>query len=580
MLIFKTLTVRNFLSVGDNPQVFDLNETRTTLIVGENGSGKSGALLDGLSFVCFGKAHRKINKPQLINSINGKNCLVELEFSTGPSEYKIVRGLKPNIFEIWCNGVMINQESHVRDYQKLLETNILKLNHKSFHQIVVLGSGNFVPFMQLPMYHRREVIEDLLDIGIFSKMNVVLKENQSKLKDNIKDTEQQLALIKGKIVLQNKHIDNLKSISVSASAKYDEEINDLQEQIKALLDTNDKLLDNYNNTYPTVKLQFDKTSKVKSKLQSYELQIKDNITRIETDSKFYEQNMECPICSQQIDDDLRNLKITECSHKKTELSEGYSKLAESLSETASSLAQLEGSLSELLKMQNTVRSNQNLISNFEKRILDLTNIKGSATEQIDIATAVAELTAFRDHRDVITDLKSSQLEERTYNEVIAELLKDSGIKAKVIQQYLPVMNRLINQYLQIMDFFINFELDENFSETIRSRHRDDFSYESFSEGEKSRLTLAMMFAWRTIAKMKNSSNTNILILDEVCDGSMDSNGIENLMRILNSLDPDVRIFIISHKVEVSDSRFDRKIVVTKPGNFSAYDITYGGCPLG
>jgi len=574
MLIFKTLTVRNFLSVGDTPQEYDLNATRTTLVVGKNGVGKS-LLLDSLSFVLFGKPHRAINKPQLVNSINGKNLVVEVVFSTGPSEYKIIRGIKPGIFEIWCNGKMINQESHVRDYQKLLETNILKLNHKSFHQIVVLGSGNFVPFMQLPAQHRREVIEDLLDIGIFSKMNVLLRENQAKLKETIKDTEHQLTLIKGKISLQNKHIDNLKSISASASAKYDDEIIDLQTQIADLLIVNDALLNEYNQNYPGIKLRIDKNNKTKATLHSYELQIKDNIARIDSDSTFYEINKECPTCSQLIDDDLRGLKITECTHKKTTLSEGYEQLKTSISYTTTTLSELEILLSSLLRNQNTVRSNQTLIGNFEKRISDLTVIKGTASEQIDISAATTNLTLFRDQRDTIADLKSTQLEERTYNDAIAELLKDSGIKTKVIRQYLPIMNKLINQYLHILDFFISFELDENFSETIRSRHRDDFSYGSFSEGEKSRISLALLFAWRNIAKMKNSSNTNLLILDEVFDGSVDGEGTENLMRILNSLDPEVRIFVISHKTETSDSRFDRKITVTKPGNFSSYDITYG-----
>jgi len=551
-------------------QVKEVHEFYANNIVSHNST-----MLDGLSFVLFGKPHRTINKPQLVNSINGKNLVVEVVFSTGPSEYKIIRGIKPGIFEIWCNGKMINQESHVRDYQKLLETNILKLNHKSFHQIVVLGSGNFIPFMQLAAQHRREVIEDLLDIGVFSKMNLLLKENQAKLKENIKDTEHQLVLIKDKITLQNKHIDNLKSISVSASAKYDDEIDDLRKQIVELNIVNDTLLEDYHQNYPSIKSRIDKNNKTKATLCSYELQIKDNITRVNSDSTFYEINKECPTCSQLIDDELRDLKISECTHKKNKLSEGYAQLKVSITDTSTTLSELEILLSALLKNQNTVRSNQILIANFEKRISDLTAIKGTDAAHIDISAATSDLVLFRDQRDTIADLKSTQLEERTYNDAISELLKDSGIKTKIIRQYLPVMNKLINQYLQILDFFISFELDENFSETIRSRHRDDFSYGSFSEGEKSRISLALLFAWRNIAKMKNSSNTNLLILDEVFDGSVDGEGTENLMRILNSLDPEVRIFVISHKTEMSDSRFDRKITVTKPGNFSSYDITYG-----
>lgn len=572
MITFKTLTGQNFLSVGNTPVVFNLDATRTTLIVGKNGCGKS-LLLDFLSFVLFNKPHRNINKTQLVNSVNCKNLLVTLEFSNGVSEYKIVRGIKPNIFEIWCDGSMINQESHVRDYQKLLETNILKLNHKTFHQIVVLGSGNFVPFMKLSTGNRREVIEDLLDIGIFSKMNLLLKEQHSKLKETIKDTEQDLSNIKGKITLQNSHIDNLKNIASSASMKYNDEIVDLQTQIDSLLVNNDSLLDDYNKNYQTTKAKFDKSSKDKSKLQAYELQIKGNIKQLDIYSNFYDTNEECPTCSQLINDDLRNLKIGECVHKKTELVEGCSKLSDSITKTIKDLSELETQLSDLLRSQNNIRSNQTLISNFEKRIKDLNNIKDSTIDQIDINTALEDLADFRDKRDSIADLKSTQLEERTYNEVIYELLKDTGIKTKVIRQYLPVMNKLINQYLQILDFFISFELDENFSETIRSRHRDDFSYENFSEGERSRVDLALLFTWRSIAKMKNSSDTNLLILDEIGDSSLDESGIQNLMQILNSLDPVVRIFIISHKTEISDSQFDRKITVTKPGNFSQYEIS-------
>jgi len=575
MIIFKTLTVQNFLSIGNTPTVFHLDEVRTTLIVGKNGNGKSGPLIDGLSFAAFGKPHRSINKSQLVNSVNCKNLLVTLEFSNGVSDYKIVRGIKPNIFEIWCNGVMINQESHVRDYQKLLETNILKLNHKTFHQIVVLGSGNFIPFMQLSAGNRREVIEDLLDIGIFSKMNVILKEQHSKLKDNIKDTEYQLSSIKDKITLQNTHIDNLKSIASSASIKYDVEILDLKKQIEALIANNDSLLDNYDKNYGKIKSKFDKTNKNKIKLQSYELQINDNIKRIDDDYHFYELNKKCPTCSQVINDNLRNLKIGECTNKKKELEEGYEQLSISLKESIQSLTDAENQLSELLKSQNIIRSNQSLISNFEKRIVDLNKIKDSTIDQIDISAVITDLSNFRDARDTLVDLKLVQQETKTYNEVIAELLKDTGIKTKVIRQYLPVMNKLINQYLQILDFFISFELDENFSETIRSRHRDEFSYGSFSEGERSRINLALLFSWRAIAKMKNSSDTNLLILDEVFDGSLDETGIENLMSILNSLDPAVRVFIISHKTEVSDSRFNRRINVTKPGNFSVYETLEG-----
>jgi DNA repair exonuclease SbcCD ATPase subunit len=569
-ITFKKLKYKNFLSVGDTEIEIDLDSIRSTLIVGHNGSGKS-LMLDALSFVLFGKPHRSINKPQLVNSINGKGCKVEVEFHIGPSEYRIVRGLKPNIFEIWLNGNLVNQESHSRDYQKLLETNILKLNHKSFHQVVVLGSSNFTPFMQLSTYARREVIEDLLDIGIFSKMNLVLKENQGKLKDTIKDTEYQLNLVKEKIVLQSKHIGNLKSINDSNAAKYDEEISELQAHIDNLVEANSKLADEYGAEYGKSKIKNERDQKTKTSLLSYEKQIKDNIKKIITESKFYETNADCPTCSQAIDKSMRDEKIGECKNKAHDLNEGYERLKTTLAQTVTDLAATEKTLQHLNGLNSTIHSNLKLIGNFEKRISSLLNLKNEQHSDIDIDGAAAELDALKDNRDILSDLKSTQLEERTYNEVIGELLKDTGIKTKVIRQYLPVMNKLINQYLQVLDFFVSFNLDESFTETIRSRHRDDFSYASFSEGEKSRINLALLFAWRQIAKMQNSSNTNLLILDEVFDSSMDNDGVDNLLKIMSSLDDDTRIFVVTHKPDSFESSFDRKITATKKGNFSTYE---------
>lgn len=566
-ITFKKLRYKNFLSVGDAEIEIDLDSIRSTLIVGHNGSGKS-LMLDALSFVLFGKPHRSINKPQLVNSINGKGCKVEVEFHIGPSEYLIVRGLKPNIFEIWLNGNLVNQESHSRDYQKLLETNILKLNHKSFHQVVVLGSSNFTPFMQLSTYARREVIEDLLDIGIFSKMNLVLKENQGKLKDTIKDTEYQLNLVKEKIVLQSKHIGNLKSINDSNAAKYDEEIAELQAHIDNLVEANGKLADEYGAEYGKSKIKNERDQKTKTSLLSYERQIKDNIKKIVTESKFYETNADCPTCSQAIDKSMRDEKIGQCKNKAHDLNEGYERLKTTLAQTVTDLAATEKTLQHLNGLNSAIHSNLKLISNFEKRISSLANLKNEQHSDIDIDGAAAELDALKDNRDILSDLKSTQLEERTYNEVIGELLKDTGIKTKVIRQYLPVMNKLINQYLQVLDFFVSFNLDESFTETIRSRHRDDFSYASFSEGEKSRINLAILFTWRQIAKMQNSCNTNLLILDEVFDSSLDPDGIDNLLKIMNTLDSDTAVFVISHKQDLLEGKFDRKIEFEKHKNFT------------
>lgn len=567
MLIFKKLRYKNFLSVGENEIEIDLNSISSTLIVGHNGSGKS-LMLDALSFALFGKPHRNITKPQLINSINGKGCKVEVEFGIGASEYKIIRTMKPNTFEIWCNGSMINQESHSRDYQKLLETNILKLNHKSFHQVVVLGSGNFIPFMQLSTNQRREVIEELLDIGIFGKMNVVLKETQSKLKDSIKDTEYQISHTKDLLLVQNKHIDKLRQLNASNAAKYDEEIEDLQFQIQELINSNEKLSTLYGEGYGKTKTKLDRDNKTLSSLKLYEKQINDNIRKIKFESDFYQSNDVCPTCSQGIESHIREGKIKECNDKSQTMREGYELLQKSISDSAGALSKAELELHALLKLNNDVRANQALIVKFEKRISELITLKNTSGDQKELQTVIDDLEELKNTRDVLSDLKSNQLEERTYNEVIGELLKDTGIKTKIIRQYLPIMNKLINNYLQMLDFFVSFELDENFNETIRSRHRDDFTYSSFSEGEKQKIDLSLLFAWRQVAKMKNSSNTNILILDEIFDASLDIESIENLLKILQDLDKETRIFVISHKQDLLEGKFERKIEFEKKKNFT------------
>jgi DNA repair exonuclease SbcCD ATPase subunit len=568
MITFTRLTYANFLSVGNSEISIDLNSTRSTLVVGHNGAGKS-LMLDALSFALFGKPHRNINKPQLVNSINGKNCLVTVEFKIGPVEYKIIRGLKPNIFEIWQNNTLINQESHSRDYQKLLETNILKLNHKSFHQVVVLGSSNFIPFMQLPAHARREVIEDLLDIGIFSKMNGVLKESSSKLRDALKDTDYQLNSIKEKIELQDKHIDSLHAISEKNVVKYEEEISDLRAQIDQMLAENTEYSREYNESFGKTQSKVQRQEKTKTTLLSYERQIKDNIKRVVGDSKFYEENTSCPTCNQMIDEDIRSKKLHNCKEQAKTLDSGYSQLKTTLQEASDELSSTLVELHRLQQLNNKISTNQSCIHNYEKRINDLQTLMNKSKESVDLEGAHSILESLYSDKDSLNECKATQLDERTYNEVIGELLKDTGIKTKVIRQYLPIMNKLINQYLQILDFFVSFNLDENFNETIRSRHRDDFSYSSFSEGEKSRIDLSLLFSWRQIAKMKNSSNTNLLILDEVFDSSLDSDGVDNLLKIMATLDSDTRIFIISHKQDVLEGKFDQKIEFEKQKNFTA-----------
>jgi DNA repair exonuclease SbcCD ATPase subunit len=568
MINFHKLTYSNFLSVGDTPITIDFEATKSTLIVGHNGSGKS-LMLDALSFALFGKPHRAINKPQLVNSINGKKCLVEITFSVGNKNYKIIRGLKPNIFEIWVNDEMINQESHSRDFQKLLETNILKLNHKSFHQVVVLGNGNFVPFMQMRQYERRNVIEDLLDISIFSKMNTILKENNAKLKDQIKDNEYQWKLIKEKIILQRKHIDKLSDISESNRAKYESEIKDIQSEQNVLIESNEEILVRYKAEHGNTEKKLNSLNRSLNKMKSFESQIKSKMNTIEKEAEFYKSNSSCPTCSQTIDTVIRDSKLKSCECKQDELSEGFGKLQINIKSTSDQLQATNEEMQELFKLNNEMTSNNVLIKNFSKRISELSDQKNETADDDDLKKSQNELLDMQITRDNLSDLKSNQIEEKHYNDVIGELLKDTGIKTKIIRQYLPPMNKLINNYLQLLDFFVSFELDENFNETIRSRHRDDFSYASFSEGEKQRIDLSLLFAWRQIAKMKNSANTNLLILDEVFDASLDFDGIDNLLKIMHSLDDETRVFVISHKQDLLEGKFDRKIEFQRRQNFTS-----------
>lgn len=567
MLIFKTLKYSNFLSVGDNEITIDFLESKSTLIVGHNGSGKS-LMLDALSFALFGKPHRNINKPQLVNSINGKGCHVEVEFSIGKKEYKIVRGIKPNLFEIWVDGNMINQESHSRDYQKLLETNILKLNHKSFHQVVVLGSSNFTPFMQHPVWTRRGIIEDLLDIGIFSKMNAGLKETQAKLKDQIKDTEYNLNLSKEKISMQNKHIDKLNDISKNNVKKLDKEIAELRGQADKLIENNKSATKKYQSEYAKTASQHKKNQDAQTKLEYYKKQILDNIKKVTKESTFFESTETCPTCQQHLDDEIKEQKIHECSHQLVEYKDGNEQLEVELEKARCAVDKTTKSLNDLVEVNKQLSNNSTLISNYETSIAKLQEKKNESGSNEDLVKAKAELQFLRDTRDKLSDTRSLQTEEQHYNDIIAELLKDTGIKTKIIRQYLPVMNKLINQYLQVLDFFVLFNLDENFNETILSRHRDSFSYSSFSEGEKQRIDLALLFAWRQVAKMKNSANTNLLILDETFDSSLDPEGIDNLLRILSTLDEGTRVFVISHKQEILEGRFDRKIEFERRQNFT------------
>ena len=563
MIIFKKLTWKNFLSTGNKETTVYLNQDKSTLVVGANGAGKS-TMLDALSFSLFGKPHRSINKPQLVNTINNKNCLVTVEFSVGGLEYKILRGMKPNIFEVYRNGQLLNQESHSRDYQKIIEQNILKLNHKSFHQVVVLGSSNFIPFMQLPSHSRRSVIEDLLDIGIFTKMNVVLKDKINLLRSQSQDTDNKLDLLKETIRLQAKHISDLKNIDTSNKEKNEKKIQLIEDENTILKNSNKELQKEHDNTYTKVKENMD-DAHVKIREHSFAEQSWNlNVGKIVKEAKFYEENSVCPTCSQELSLDLKNKKESEAKAKAKEISK---KIADSI-EKRQGIEKLHEEYRKqwvhLNEVQTSINNNELRLTSNNEKIEDLKIVETVK----DTKVAEDKLSKDKEEREKLSELRVEQSKLSSYMDALSELLRDTGIKTKVIRQYLPIMNKLINQYLQVLDFFVLFNLDESFNETIRSRHRDVFTYPSFSEGEKQRIDLSLLFAWRQIAKMKNSANTNLLILDETFDSSMDADGVDNLLKILYTLGDDTNVFIISHKQDLLDGKFPRKIEFEKVNNFS------------
>ena len=569
MIIFKKLRYRNFLSTGNNFTEIDLTKSKRTLIVGTNGSGKSSSLC-ALSFALFGKAHRNINKPQLVNSINNKNCEVEVEFELGSNQYKVRRGIKPTIFEIYQNGNLLNQSSTSKDYQKILEQNILKLNHKSFHQIVVLGASSFIPFMQLRASDRRSVIEDLLDIGVFSKMNILLKEKLSTVKETLKDYDHQLEIAKTKQQAQEKHIEDLGQLSTRYREQRQQKIEQARAQIDELQQKKEDINQLIKQADPSsIKeknlLAHDQKQSVLSELSRVQTSIK----ALVKDAKFFTDNDQCPTCSQDIDEDIRAKHIEKAKTDAKELKsqqENFQKLGTEVNENIKELEQL---IQKVRQYESDIQAIDRDITNQQKIIEDTQNeINTLENSNNDLVKAKLDYDKIWNEREKISTEKESLNEKYTYYLAISEMLKDTGIKTKVIKQYLPVINQLVNQYLQVMDFFVSFHLDENFEETIRSRHRDVFSYDSFSEGEKSRIDLSLLFTWRQIAKMKNSVSTNLLVLDEVMDSSLDAEGVEHLMKIFYTLDDMTNVFVISHKKEILEEKFDRRITVSKEKNFS------------
>lgn len=566
MLEFQKIRWKNFLSTGDNFTEIFLNRSPTTLILGANGAGKS-TVLDALTFGLFGKPFRKINKPQLPNSVNEKDCLIEIEFKVGKTQYKIRRGIKPGIFEIYHNKKMINQDSKIKDYQKYLEDNILKLNFKSFTQTVILGSATFVPFMQLSAKDRRDIIEDLLDIKIFSSMNDILKNRVIEHKESVTHNNNERNLIDNKIHLQESSIEEIKKDRKKLIQSSKKKIEEYQFKI----DQNDSCIEKLNTKIALLTetlTQLSPMQKKLSKMDSIRAGLVSKVKALKDDQEFFHDIENCPTCKQDIDSSHKDMMISEKRDKQNEIEtaienfkaeyEIISSRMQELLNTQSNVSTLTADISEKASHNRGLKSS---IKDYGREIEEL--------ESTDTSTAnlKKELKKFAEEKLQIEREREELLEEREYLNVASTLLKDGGVKTSIVKYYLPIMNGLINKYLHQMDFYVNFTMDENFSENIKSRNRENFSYSSFSEGEKMRIDLALLFTWREVAKMKNSVNTNLLILDEVFDSSLDNNGTDEFLKLLNELGGN-NVFVISHKGEILYDKFRSIIKFDKVKNFS------------
>jgi DNA repair exonuclease SbcCD ATPase subunit len=567
MILFEKLRWKNILSTGNTFTEIQLNKHKTCLIVGENGAGKS-TILDALCFVLYGKPFRKINKGQLLNSINNKALLVEIEFKIGKRNYLIKRGIKPNVFEIYVNNTLLDQHADAKQYQEMLEKHILKLNYKSFSQVVILGSASFVPFMQLTAANRREVIEDLLDIQIFSTMHVLLKDKISSNRIELGDVDSDIKVTAEKIELYKKHIDLLKQNNEELIAQKQKKKQELQQNINAANEQITQLSTSAEKAAESIQDQ-DKVKNKINKIVDISRQIDVKLTKIQKDILFFEQNDDCPTCRQGISHDHKQGIVATNNDQVQTINDGKIQMEKELQSLNVRLQEIQEVNDEITKhnreisnLNIQVQTWNNFVTDINKEIQDLQ----SNTKQIDDNEAESDSLkqSLRDALKKREELK----QQKDVMDIASTLLKDGGIRTKIIKQYVPVINKLINKYLAAMDFFVNFELNENFEEVIKSRFRDEFSYDSFSEGEKLRIDLALLFAWRAVGKLRNSASTNLLIMDEIFDSSLDGTGTDEFMKIINGLAGDTNTFIISHKGDQLYEKFNHVVKFEKHKNFS------------
>ncbi len=567
MIIFQKVRWKNFLSTGQAFTEINFQKSPNTLIIGHNGAGKS-TILDALCFGLFGKPFRKINKPQLLNSINQQACVVEIEFAIGKKNYKVVRGIKPNVFEVYLEDKLLDQDAKAKDYQEFLEKFILKINYKSFTQVVILGSASFVPFMQLSPADRRAIIEDLLDIGIFSSMNGIVKEKMSSIKDISTKNKYEMDLTSERINFQKQSIEEHRN-------RNDEEIAKKKAEIASSIDQNFRLQRDIELIQKHIdvlqkKIQ-DKVSveKKSKKLLQLESKIETNIKKNEKDIAFYEEHDNCPTCKQIIDGEFKSEQVTERKSKVTTQREGLAEISTEIAKANQRIEEIHSIIKHISSHNNEIVKHNSTISAVHKFVDKLQKeVEALSTHKDSIESSNDKLRELKEELGLLVKKQEELSIEKQYYEFAGSLLKDTGIKTKIIRQYLPIMNKLINKYLTAMDFFVNFNINENFEETIKSRHRDEFSYANFSEGEKMRIDLALLFTWRQIAKLKNSTNTNLLILDEVFDSSLDGVGTEEFLKLIHEMGTDTNVFVISHKGDQLFDKFRSIIKFEKHNNFS------------